>query len=50
MEARGISKEDYAIVGVPSREVPSYLSASDAGVAFIKPCFFETRFVADEIC
>jgi glycosyltransferase involved in cell wall biosynthesis len=39
MAARGISKEDYAILGVPSREVPSYLSASDAGVAFIKPCF-----------
>lgn len=39
MEQRGINKEDYAIVTVPSQDVPSYLSASDAGLAFIKPCF-----------
>lgn len=39
MELRGIKSEEYAIVSVPSPEVPSYLSASDVGLAFIKPCF-----------
>ncbi|MGZ8846561.1 MAG: glycosyltransferase family 4 protein [Pyrinomonadaceae bacterium] len=39
MELRGIKNEDYAIISVPSPEVPSYLSASDVGLAFIKPCF-----------
>lgn len=39
MAQRGIKQADYAVVSVPSAEVPSYLSASDAGLAFIKPCF-----------
>ncbi|MFN2577863.1 MAG: glycosyltransferase [Pyrinomonadaceae bacterium] len=39
MQARGLNKRDYSIVAVAPRDVPSYLSASDAGVAFIKNCF-----------
>jgi len=39
MEERGVSRENYSVIGVAAREVPSYLSASDAGLAFIKPCF-----------
>lgn len=39
MQARGLSDRDYTVHTATSREVPSYLSASDAGLAFIKPCF-----------
>jgi glycosyltransferase involved in cell wall biosynthesis len=39
MQERGINKDNYGIVAAASRDVPSYLSASDAGLAFIKPCF-----------
>lgn len=39
MQARGMTKQDYTVHTAGSREVPSYLSASDAGLAFIKPCF-----------
>jgi glycosyltransferase involved in cell wall biosynthesis len=39
MRARGISENDYTVLASPSRDVPSYLSAADAGLAFIKPCF-----------
>jgi len=39
MNDRGISKKDFQIVSVPASDVPSYLSAADAGLAFIKPCF-----------
>ena len=39
MEARGIDSQDYSVVAVPPREMPSYLSAGDAGLAFVKPCF-----------
>jgi glycosyltransferase involved in cell wall biosynthesis len=39
MRARGISESDYTVVASASRDVPSYLSAADAGLAFIKPCF-----------
>ncbi len=39
MEARGIGPKDYSVLSVASSEVPSYLSAGDAGLAFIKPCF-----------
>jgi len=38
MEEHGVRRENYSVIGVPAREVPSYLSASDAGLAFIKPC------------
>lgn len=39
MTERSISQENYTVRGVASREVASYLSASDVGVALIKPCF-----------
>lgn len=39
MEAREMTTQDYTVHTAGSREVPSYLSASDAGLAFIKPCF-----------
>ncbi len=39
MRERGLERESYTVRAAPSREVASYLSASDAGIAFIKPCF-----------
>jgi glycosyltransferase involved in cell wall biosynthesis len=39
MSERGISASDYHVVAAMPREVSSYLSAADAGLAFIKPCF-----------
>jgi glycosyltransferase involved in cell wall biosynthesis len=39
MRAKGLSKSDYTVMGASSKDVPSYLSASDAGLAFIKPSF-----------
>lgn len=39
MREHNIEKEHYTVRAVLSEEVPSYLSASDAGIAFIKPCF-----------
>lgn len=36
---RGISTDRYTIKPASSADVPSYLSASDAGISFIKPCF-----------
>lgn len=39
MRERGVGRERFAVRAAESREVASYLSASDAGVAFIKPCF-----------
>jgi len=39
MRARGVSEADYAVMAAAPADVPSYLSASDAGLAFIKPCF-----------
>jgi len=39
MQARRVSDGDYAVHTATTQEVPSYLSASDAGLAFIKPCF-----------
>src|SRR5258708_36774615 len=39
MKARGFGESDYTVLAATSREVPSYLSAADAGLAFIKPCF-----------
>ena len=39
MRARGIDEKDYTVVAASTADVPSYLSASDAGLAFIKPCF-----------
>lgn len=39
MRARGISDNDYRIVASKPVDVPGYLSASDVGLSFIKPCF-----------
>jgi glycosyltransferase involved in cell wall biosynthesis len=39
MNERGIANEDFRIVSVLAADVPPYLSAADAGLAFIKPCF-----------
>ncbi|HVS81089.1 MAG TPA: glycosyltransferase [Pyrinomonadaceae bacterium] len=39
MRAGGVSESDYTVLASAPRDVPSYLSAGDAGLAFIKPCF-----------
>jgi glycosyltransferase involved in cell wall biosynthesis len=39
MRTRGIEEKDYTVLATTTADVPSYLSASDAGLAFIKPCF-----------
>lgn len=39
MHAHGLAENDYTVMQVSSQEVPSYLCASDAGLAFIKPSF-----------
>jgi glycosyltransferase involved in cell wall biosynthesis len=39
MQSRGIEAKDYSVLAATTADVPSYLSASDAGLAFIKPCF-----------
>lgn len=38
MQSRGISADRFSVLSVPSKLVPSYLSAADAGLAFIKRC------------
>ena len=39
MKSRGIEDRDFRIVSSSPQEVPAYLAAGDAGLAFIKPCF-----------
>ncbi len=39
MSERGISEEKYTVLASRPADVSSYLSAADAGLAFIKPCF-----------
>jgi len=39
MNARGVAEKDYTVLATTTDKVPSYLSASDAGLAFIKSCF-----------
>src|SRR5439155_5715369 len=39
MRAIGVSEADYGLIAAAPSDVPSYLSASDAGLAFIKHCF-----------
>lgn len=34
-----ISSQDYSILHIPYSQMPSYLSAADAGIFFIKPCY-----------
>jgi glycosyltransferase involved in cell wall biosynthesis len=39
MTERGIEETNYSVRSVSSETVPLYLSASDVGLSFIKPCF-----------
>lgn len=39
MRGRGVAEENYTVRAARPADVASYLSASDAGIAFIKPCF-----------
>ena len=36
--SRGVLPRDFAVVWATHEEMPAYLSAADAGVAFIRPC------------
>jgi glycosyltransferase involved in cell wall biosynthesis len=38
MRSRAIATENYSVLSVAAREVPSYLAAADVGLAFIKRC------------
>jgi glycosyltransferase involved in cell wall biosynthesis len=38
MKAHNIAESSYTVVASQRRDVPSYLSAADVGLAFIKPC------------
>ena len=38
MKERNIDERSYAVLSSRPHDVPSYLSAADAGIAFIKPC------------
>jgi glycosyltransferase involved in cell wall biosynthesis len=39
MRVRNIAADHFSVLSVPARVVPSYLSAADAGLSFIKRCF-----------
>jgi glycosyltransferase involved in cell wall biosynthesis len=39
MRSRHVAEDRFTVLSVPAREVPSYLSAADAGLSFIKSCF-----------
>lgn len=39
MNSRNIAANHFSVLSVPARLVPSYLSAADAGLSFIKRCF-----------
>ena len=36
---RGFSADDFLVQKVPHVEIPRYLSAADAAISFIKPCY-----------
>jgi glycosyltransferase involved in cell wall biosynthesis len=38
MRERGIGESDFTVLAAASADVPAYLSAADAGLAFIKSC------------
>ena len=38
MRARGIPADDFTVTWAHHQDVPAYLSAADAGMAFIRPC------------
>ncbi len=37
--AERLSSQDYSILHIPYFQMPDYLSAADAGIFFIKPCY-----------
>lgn len=39
MRSRNVPADHFSVLSVPARAVPSYLSAADAGLSFIKSCF-----------
>jgi glycosyltransferase involved in cell wall biosynthesis len=39
MRSRNVAVDHFSVLSVRARAVPSYLSAADAGLSFIKPCF-----------
>ena len=39
MRSRSVPADQFSVLSVPARVVPSYLSAADAGLSFIKRCF-----------
>lgn len=39
LQGRGIARDDFRVVHVAPRDMPSMLSAADAGVSFIRPSF-----------
>jgi len=39
MKSRNVTADQFSVLSVPARLVPSYLSAADAGLSFIKLCF-----------
>lgn len=39
LEAKGFTEKDYFIQKVAPSEIPKYLSAADAAISFIKPCY-----------
>ena len=38
MRSRNLRADQFSVLSVPARQVPSYLAAADAGLSFIKPC------------
>jgi glycosyltransferase involved in cell wall biosynthesis len=38
MKSRNVAADHFSVLSVPARTVPSYLSAADAGLSFIKRC------------
>jgi glycosyltransferase involved in cell wall biosynthesis len=42
MRSRSVPADQFSVLSVPARLVPSYLSAAEAGLSFIKRCFSKT--------
>ena len=38
MKSRNVGADNFSVLSIPSAQVPSYLAAADAGMAFIKRC------------
>ena len=39
LKSRGFTDADFLVRKVPHSEIPAYLSAADAAISFIKPCY-----------